>query len=123
MFKNQIKDFDLSRYNTAHVVFGHDKMTAKQLYDGYINFYKKFYSIKNILRRIPEDKAQRVPFLLFNFPYRKYGKVIEVLSSIVPLNLLGKVAEYSSYFRGGQKQSVEIYNITGYNNRSDYGIL
>jgi radical SAM superfamily enzyme YgiQ (UPF0313 family) len=97
---NQIKDFNLSRYNTAHVVFGHEHLTQKQLYKGYINFYKKFYSIKNIIKRIPKDKAQRVPFLLFNFLYRKYGKLTEVLSNVIPLNLLGKIAEHFSYFRG-----------------------
>ena len=108
VLKNQIKDYDLSRYNTAHVVFKHEKMTAKQLYHGYINFYKKFYSIRNILKRIPEDKAQRVPFLLFNFLYRKYGKFTEVLSRIIPLNLLGKLAENLSYFRGTKTQKAEM---------------
>ncbi|MDD4689845.1 MAG: radical SAM protein [Eubacteriales bacterium] len=116
--KKQIKDFNLSHYNTAHVVFEHEKLTAKQLYDRYIWFYKEFYSIKNILRRIPEDKAQRVSFLLFNFLYRKYGKFTEILSSLVPLNLLGKIAEHFSYFKGGRKQSVEIYN-TAYSNSNN----
>ena len=97
--KNQIIDFDLSHYNTAHVVFEHEKMTAKQLYEGYINFYKKFYSIKSIIKRIPADKAQWTPFLLFNFLYRKYGKITEALSCIVPLNLLGKIAVNFSYLR------------------------
>jgi len=123
MLKNQIKDFDLSRYNTANVVFEHEHMTAKQIYNGYINFYKKFYTVKNILRRMPEDKAQRVPFLLFNFLYRKYGKFTEALSSIIPLNLLGKIAEYFSYFRGGRNQNVEIYNTADNNNHIDCSVL
>ena len=97
LLKNQIEDFDLSHYNTAHVVFKPEKMSSKQLYDGYIRFYKEFYAIKNIIRRIPQNKEQRMPFLLFNFFYRKYGKFTELLSSIIPLHFLGKVAEYFSY--------------------------
>jgi len=105
--KNQIYDFNLSHYNTAHVVFRHEKLTAKQLYDGYISFYKKFYSIKNIIKRIPEDKSQRVPFLMFNFLYRKYGKLTETFSRIIPLNYLGKLAENLSYFKGCKRAQRE----------------
>lgn len=121
--KNQIKDYNLSHYNTAHVVFEHEKMSAKQLYDGYINFYEEFYSIKNIIKRIPEEKAKRIPFLLFNFFYRKYGKFTEILSNIIPLNLLGKIAEHVSYFKGGRKQNVEIYDTVNHNTHSDCSVL
>lgn len=123
MTKNQIKDFDLSHYNTAHAVCEHKHLSQKQLYEGYINFYKKFYSIKNIIRRIPKDNTQKVPFLLFNFLYRKYGKLTEILSSVIPLNLLGKIAENYSYFSGRQKKSAEIYHTDDYNTHSNYSVL
>lgn len=123
LLKNQIKDFNLSHYNTAHVVFEHEKMSAKQLYNGYINFYKEFYSIKNIIKRIPKDRAQRIPFLLFNFFYRKYGKFTETLSNIIPLSLLGKIAEHFSYFEGGRKQSAKIYNTAHHHSHNNCSIL
>lgn len=122
MSKNQINDFDLSHYNTAHVVFEHKHMTKDELYSGYIKFYKEFYSLKNIIRRIPEDKAQRVPYLLFNFLYRKYGRITEALSGVVPLNYLGKAAGYLSYFRGGKK-SAKIHSIADCNNNRGFGVL
>lgn len=95
--EGKIVDFDLSHYNTAHVVFLPENMTAKQLYDGYIWLYKEFYSIKNIIKRMPVNKNQKIPFLLFNFLYRKYGKFTELLSAVIPIGLLGKFAAKLSY--------------------------
>ena len=95
--ENKIFDFDFSHYNTANVVYYPNKMTPQELYDGYINFYKRFYSIKNIIKRIPNSKSQWSTYFLFNFVYRKFGKVTEILSYIIPLNLIGKIISILCY--------------------------
>ena len=96
--EGKIVDFDLSHYDTAHVVFRPDKMTAEQLYKGYIGFYKRFYSFKNIIKRTPDCKSQRAAFYLFNFMYRKYGRFISFMANLIPLGTLGRVATRLSYF-------------------------
>jgi len=95
--EGRITDYDLSHYNTAHVVYKPQKINKDDLYKGYIQMYKKFYSIKNILRRRPENPKQRKPYFLFNFLYRKYGRLTAALCKIVPMNFLGRVAERLSY--------------------------
>jgi radical SAM superfamily enzyme YgiQ (UPF0313 family) len=95
--EEKIIDFDLSHYDTAHVVIKPDGMTPETLYTGYINFYKKLYSFKNIIKRMPISKKQRVPFLLFNFMYRKFGRLSSALARIIPLEYMGKIAAKLSY--------------------------
>jgi len=95
--ENKIFDFDYSHYNTANVVYYPNKMTPEELYKGYINFYKKFYSFKNIIRRIPENKSQWSTYLLFNFVYRKFGKLTTLISYIIPLNLIGRIISVLCY--------------------------
>ena len=93
----RISDDDLSKYNTAHVVFEPRGMTAEELYEGYLWMYRQFYSFRNIMRRMPEDKAQRISYLLFNLFYRKFGKFTVALSRLIPLRVLGRFAAWISY--------------------------
>jgi hypothetical protein len=93
----RIVDFNLSNYNTAHVVFSPAGMTAHELYQGYRWIYRKFYSMRNILRRMPVDKRQRRAYLLFNLLYRKYGKFTSGLSRLVPMGVLGRLGAWLSY--------------------------
>ena len=93
----RITDRDLNRYNTAHVVFQPEQLTAEELYRGYLRMYRRFYSFRSILRRLPESKAQRVPYLLFNLLYRKFGKFTSALSRIVPMRLIGRMATRIAY--------------------------
>jgi len=72
--ENRIFDFDLAHYNTSSVVFHPRLMSADELRSGYLQLYSGFYSYRSIFRRIPIDPAQKVPFILFNLFYRKYGK-------------------------------------------------
>jgi radical SAM superfamily enzyme YgiQ (UPF0313 family) len=97
LIEGKITDFDLSHYDTAHVVFKPDGMTSEALFDGYVNFYKELYSLKNIFRRLPLCKKQRVPFLLFNLLYRKFGRFTSAVSRILPLENMGKIAAKLSY--------------------------
>ncbi len=95
--ENRITDHNLENYNTAHVVFKPAGMTEQELYDGYRWMYREFYSFGNIIRRFPEKKAQRKPYLLFNFFYRKYGRFISALTRIIPMQTLGRLAAWISY--------------------------
>ena len=108
--QGRIVDRDLSHYNTAHVVFTPRSMTAAQLQAGYLRFYKRFYSWRSILRRMPDARTQRVPYLLFNLLYRKFGRFTAALARLVPMRALGRLSSRWAYCgadrarnaRGGQ---------------------
>ena len=93
----RIRDYDLSKYNTSNVVFEHPQMTKEELYEGYLQMYKEFYSFKNILRRMPREPRQRAPYLLFNFFYRRFGKFVSFMAGIIPMRILGRIATRLSY--------------------------
>lgn len=93
----RILDTDLSHYNTAHVVFEPANMTKEELYQGYLDVYRQVYSFKNILRRCPKTRKQRIPYFLFNFVYRKYGWLTEKLCELVTYERIGRIAEKWSY--------------------------
>lgn len=84
---------DLSKYNTAHVVFQPKGMSADELYDGYLWIYRKVYSFANILRRTPLDRQRITAYLLFNFLYRKYGKATDWLCKRVSYERIGRLAQ------------------------------
>lgn len=89
---------DLSLYNTANVVFRPLHMTEKELYDGYLKMYKQIYSLKNIAKRLPKKKEQRAAYLLFNFVYRKYGKITDLICKVVSYKRIGTLAEKLSRY-------------------------
>jgi radical SAM superfamily enzyme YgiQ (UPF0313 family) len=93
----RIIDHNLEHYNTAHVVFTPAGMTADELYKGYLWMYRRFYSIKNIIRRYPQHKAQRKAYLLFNLLYRKFGRLTSALARLVPMQVIGRLAARISY--------------------------
>ncbi|MDR1795852.1 MAG: B12-binding domain-containing radical SAM protein [Clostridiales Family XIII bacterium] len=93
----RITDRDLAHYNTAHVVFQPKNMTAAELYAGYIWMYRQFYSLRNILRRYPAEKAQRRSYLLFNLLYRKFGRATAALAHLIPMQMIGRWAARLSY--------------------------
>ncbi|MDD3655105.1 MAG: radical SAM protein [Desulfotomaculaceae bacterium] len=95
--ESRIIDNEPTHYNTSYAVFSPNKMTRQQLYEGYLKIYEEFYSIKNIIKRLPNDRNQRVPYLLFNFFYRKFGKIVSKIASIGLMNYLGKLARRLSY--------------------------
>ena len=93
----RIVDFDWRQYNTSNVVYKPNQMTAQELSRGYNWLYKEFYSMKNIVKRLPDAPQNRIPYLLFNFGYRKYGNLFAKLGQIGFMNLLGRVARRLSY--------------------------
>ena len=88
---------DLSKYNTAHVVFKPKGMTADELYGGYLWIYREFYSFMNIVRRMPKHGAQRRAYVLFNLLYRKFGQATSLFTRSIPMRTLGKLAAKISY--------------------------
>lgn len=95
--ESRIIDYEPTHYNTSYPVFSPNKMTQQQLYEGYLKIYEDFYSIKNIIKRLPNDRNQRVPYLLFNFVYRKFGKIASKIAGFGLMNYLGKLARRLSY--------------------------
>lgn len=95
---NRITDFNLSKYNTASVVFEPLGMTKDELYNGYIGVYKELYSFKNIIKRMPKRGFQVFPYLTFNFLYRKYGKFTEFFCNIISYRNVGKIAQLLSRY-------------------------
>ncbi len=95
--EGRIIDKDLSKYNTAHVVFTPKGMTVEALYRGYRKMYRQFYSFGNIVRRTPKHPAQRMPYWLFNFLYRKFGRITAVVARIMLMGRLGKWAASVAY--------------------------
>ena len=93
----RITDRDLSKYNTAHVVFAPKGMTAEELYAGYRWMYRQFYSFTCILRRTPVSRAQRKPYFLFNLFYRKFGPLTSAVTRLIPMGTLGRIVAKVSY--------------------------
>lgn len=95
--EGRIFDDDLSKYNTANVVFQPKNMSPDELYQGYLNVYKEVYSFKNIIRRIPKSRSQVMPYLAFNFIYRKYGVLTEKIAKAIGFDAIGKFGEWLAY--------------------------
>jgi radical SAM superfamily enzyme YgiQ (UPF0313 family) len=93
--EGRIKDHNWDHYNTSNVVFEPKNMSSDELYSGYRWIYNEFYSLKNIFRRMPDQ--QRMPYLLFNFGYRKFGKITSGLGKIGLMSSVGKLARRLSY--------------------------
>ena len=89
---------DLSKYNTANVVFRPKGMTAEELYRGYLWIYRQVYSLKNIIRRRPAARQQRAGYWLFNLLYRKYGRFTDALCRCVTYERVGRAARYLAYY-------------------------
>lgn len=95
---NRILTEDYSKYNTAHVVFKPKNMTEEELYKGYLWMYRKIYSFKNILKRIPDSKEQILPYITFNLFYRKFGKFTDLVCKVITYKRLGFLAEKMSNY-------------------------
>jgi radical SAM superfamily enzyme YgiQ (UPF0313 family) len=95
--ESRIVDIEPAHYNTSFAVFSPNKMTRQQLRRGYLKIYRDFYSIKNIIKRLPDDRSQRVPYLLFNFVYRKFGKIASRIAGFGLMDRLSKWARRLSY--------------------------
>ncbi|MBN1917667.1 MAG: B12-binding domain-containing radical SAM protein [Verrucomicrobia bacterium] len=97
LHEGRIFDFDPTHYNTAHVVYHPKQMTADELYRGYLWMYAQVYSLKNIVRRLPLDTRQWLPYLFFNFGYRKFGYVTSWVARLGLMHAIGQLARRLAY--------------------------
>ena len=95
--QGRITDFDLSKYNTANVVYRPKNMTQEELYKGYLWIYKEVYSFKNIIKRLPSSKKQWISYLAFNLLYRRFGKLTEKICEIISFRRVGSITRWFSY--------------------------
>jgi len=95
--EGRIVDDDWRHYNTAHVVYTPKNMSREELYNGYIWVYDQFYSFENIWKRMPQDRDQRLAYLLFNLGYRKFGQTTSKIARLGFMNSLGKLARRIAY--------------------------
>ena len=95
--EGRIVDHNPSHYNTSHVVFEPRLMSREQLLDGYLWIYDQFYALDSVFRRMPEDSGRRVPYLLFNLGYRKYGKLTSLVARFGLMNAFGRLARRLAY--------------------------
>lgn len=95
--EGRIIDWDWRHYNTSHVVFQPMHLTPDELRAGYLWLYDRFYSLASILARLPADPRQRVPYLLFNLGYRKFGRLTSRVGHIGLMHALGRLAGKLSY--------------------------
>ncbi len=62
---------DWSHFNgKTHVAFTPTSMTADQLYDGYVSFRKKFYSLPSFIKRMRVSKTHLLHNSVINLGYR-----------------------------------------------------
>ncbi len=95
--EKRIFDYDYSKYNTSNVVYKPKNMTPEELRTGYLKMYNDFYSIKNIFKRRPDNPKLIAPYLMFNFGYRKFGKLTSLLGKIGLMNRIGKLGRKLAY--------------------------
>lgn len=95
--RGRIIDNNPNHYNTSHVVFTPAKMSQEDLSSGYLWMYDQFYSLKNILKRMPNDPRRRMAFILFNLAYRKYGWISSAIAKLGFMSALGRIARRLSY--------------------------
>lgn len=95
--EGRITDRDLSHYDTAHVVFRPRHMSREELLQGYLGIYRRFYSWSGIWRRLPARAPNRLPFLLFNLGYRKFGKFTSRLARLGLMHRIGMLARRLAY--------------------------
>jgi len=96
--ENRIIDEDFAHYDTAHIVFQPKNMTPEELYDGYLSIYRKVYSWRNILWRIPHNPRQILPYLCFSIFYRKVGRITERVCSLLGYHRIGVFARRVAYW-------------------------
>jgi len=95
--EKRIMDYNFDHYNTSYAVFKPRRMTPGELEFGYKMAYKKFYSTRSIFSRLPSSSSRRVPFLLFNFFYRKWGRFFSTLGKFGVMMHIGHMGKRLCY--------------------------
>ena len=70
--EGRITNNNLSLYDVCHAVFQPKKMSKNQLEEGFWNIYKKYYSIKEIGKRLFKEKNNEFLYsIITNLKFRK----------------------------------------------------
>ncbi len=70
---------DWRLYDTAHVVFEPNRMTAEQLFNGYQWCYRRLFSHASIWRRRPRDWRAVLPYLAMSYLYKRSNFIWHLL--------------------------------------------
>ncbi|MDQ7821613.1 MAG: radical SAM protein [Candidatus Eremiobacteraeota bacterium] len=96
--EKRITDFDWSHYNTSSVVFQPRRMSPRELSEGYLWIYRKFYETGSILSRLPRRRSLWASYLLFNVLYKKFGRAASRAARCTgTMAGLGRMARLLSY--------------------------
>ena len=95
--EGRIFDHDLTHYNTSRAVFAPAGMSARELEEGYLRVYRRFYAWESIFRRFPKDPRRNTPYLLFNVGYRKLGAAAAALGALGLMRAAGRAGARVSY--------------------------
>ena len=96
--EERITRHDPELYNTARVVFEPAQMSMDQLQQGYEWLLRKFYSLPCIIKRLPQNKRQRLPYLAYNLGYIRFGRVLPAfLARAATIRRFGRLASWISY--------------------------
>ena len=93
--EGRITSYEQEKYTTAEVVYSPKQLTPEKLKAGYLKIYDDIYSFKNIIKRMPD--YQKWGYLLFNFVYRKYGRLTEKICELIGYNRIGYICEKLSF--------------------------
>lgn len=93
----RITDRDPRHYNTSRAVFEPAGMSARELEEGYRWIYREFYSMGNILKRMPRSGRMVAPYLMFNLGYRKFGRLTALAGRLGLMSAIGRAGARISY--------------------------
>lgn len=80
--EGRILDRDWTEYTMSNVVFRPNQMTVRELRDGQVSAYGRFYSIPSILKRSLALRGKLIPRLVVNLSYRGVNRGTGVCKAI-----------------------------------------
>ncbi len=70
--QNKIVSYDWDKYDQGHIVYRPEKLSTKELREGHMRAYKKFYSMPSIARRFPYFGARnKLHWGIYNTFFRR----------------------------------------------------
>ncbi len=79
----RIFSYDWKNYDQGHVVYRPEQMTPDQLRDGQLHAYKRFYSTRSILDRLPlRGSRDRLQWSIYNLYFRRAEPVLREMTGI-----------------------------------------
>jgi len=109
--QGRITDDDWSHYDTTHVVFRPERMTAEELESGYFDAYRQFYSLSSIARRCRFSETGFTKRLFLNLAYKRIEPLYRLLGNPVPIGWLRSIFNwYAQPFTKRRFQLSRLFN-------------